>query len=1789
MEIINNRYKIIDIHCESKTYTVYKAIDFLNSNTYIYLKIFNYNNTDLIKYFTKDFTDFSSLKNKYILKNYNFSIINSVDNKPVNVARYFYTSEYFTGESLINYKHKLNSLEVLSLFSQLCSACDYLSFRGINTSYLHPENILINNEGSELILKVKDIASIKGEILTNEYNTYFDFIKTPDFIKSSGVMNIYEYIYGAGKLLEYMMTSDNYNKDLIFSSKYHFDMRRIHQELLKIINKLLSHDIKIRYDNFKGIIKDLNNIHNFNYEELVKDNRESLNFNTKIIGRDEELSLIFKNDERINDSSTSKTLIMIDGEEGSGKTRLLSEIEYRLELKSREVYRSKITSENSTSFKSVKSILRTIIKRYDDKLLNKYGTEIVKLIPELKGKYDIHPSETLSGEKEKLRLYDRIANYISDVSEKTTYIIFDDFHLADKDTYNLVNYMINYVKDYPITIILTYNSDLIENNIVYNRYLKNWMYNKQSLKIRLSRFNLDETSIAMKNIMGMNIKPINFATHIYKETDGNPRYIEEVMKNLFAREELYINEDGLWDYKSESYSKMYIPNNINEAIENQLKLLPKKVYNVIEKISVFNTSISKNIINKILDKTENEELDQIIDKLVTMKLLEQKLEDWGYTYDLYNTQAKNYIYYNLTDDKRVSLHKKASNILEKLYKEEDRNNIEELIYHLKMSHQYRKAIFYAINFAKAMRKLNINSQSLEIWEMAMGILNYIDDCEYSIEIYMNLGNLTNEQGSKNKAMKYYKKALEISYEQNDFIKIVDINNLLSDINSRLAEYDIALDLAIESKKVAKRINYTDGLLTSIIAINRINFSRGKNEEIFAMSLRYLKVALEQGNNYCIAELYNQLGVISMLMGNLKDALKYYEKSVFYYEKTNNILEITKPINNLGLIYGEYYGNIDKAMEYYEQGLDISKSYNSLHNMAIFFINIGSIYIRKNKYDLAKEYTHKMLNIAIDIDEKYMVSSAYINLANIYIDTGEFDKAKIYIDELRDQYNSGLITIEDIDKYFEIALKFHLITAQWSKCNEICDEIFNRHSDEKNSFYLNSLSVKLLIKYMKNENFDVNELYHLIDFYNGTELIWDSRYYLLIWGIIALLKKDIKIVKDIVENDYNLSKEFDTEYLSLMRLVLVNALNHDEFDDLKVLYKQAKKLNIPIMELIISRILGEKYFANNSYFFAANYYLLFIESMYKLVSKLQEENIKNNFAQSFGINETIYKLRQIKHIIKNGEKLLDYNRTISTNEYFDFKEYEELFNNEKFLKTVSKQYSDSLLDNINGIDDLLDNLDTNSLGNIELIVKYAMKETLAERAIVGIYNEENDKYEILISKGMNEFDEAQKIIEKLLISRYNGYIKSSVDSGYDKHIGKNFSETITSMIFLSIESPNSSHNNMDKDRRSKKLDDQKIVGYIYLDTDKLFNKFNNKIYLKLKKLTKLILLNIDNYNFKILSSIDKLTNVYTRKYMEIAYGELYNKCRKEDTIYSLLMADIDKFKDVNDTYGHQKGDLILKKVGEILRESIRSSDIVARYGGEEFIIILPLTNKDEAYIVAEKIRKRINNEKLLDEPGNITISIGVSQYPIHGQFKDEIIEKADQALYNSKNTGRNKTIIWEKSLTKPTKRIDKLAGIVTGNTVQDHRIVSAMVEIIELIKEDISKTSKYFLMLGRLIEITEAKEGTLILLNNDKSIKQIYTRERFIEDWIDKHKINQSLINKVIEKKTGEYLIDWEQINEIDNLTGNPDWQSVVIVPIISSGSIKGIIQLSVPIKEKEFDYNIFNFANVISDVASILV
>jgi diguanylate cyclase (GGDEF)-like protein len=155
--------------------------------------------------------------------------------------------------------------------------------------------------------------------------------------------------------------------------------------------------------------------------------------------------------------------------------------------------------------------------------------------------------------------------------------------------------------------------------------------------------------------------------------------------------------------------------------------------------------------------------------------------------------------------------------------------------------------------------------------------------------------------------------------------------------------------------------------------------------------------------------------------------------------------------------------------------------------------------------------------------------------------------------------------------------------------------------------------------------------------------------------------------------------------------------------------------------------------------------------------------------------------------------------------------------------------------------------------------------------------------------------------------------------------------------------------------------------------------------------------------------DPLTKLYNRRFMDESLHRELSRAKRSDLPVSLVIVDLDKFKSINDEYGHDVGDEVLKVVARQLGRAVREEDIVYRYGGEEFVIVLPGASLDVARQRAEEACRAVRALRVDTDKGplHITLSAGVATFPEHGSTQEELIVQADRALYLAKQSGRDR--------------------------------------------------------------------------------------------------------------------------------------------------------------------------------------
>jgi two-component system, cell cycle response regulator len=312
--------------------------------------------------------------------------------------------------------------------------------------------------------------------------------------------------------------------------------------------------------------------------------------------------------------------------------------------------------------------------------------------------------------------------------------------------------------------------------------------------------------------------------------------------------------------------------------------------------------------------------------------------------------------------------------------------------------------------------------------------------------------------------------------------------------------------------------------------------------------------------------------------------------------------------------------------------------------------------------------------------------------------------------------------------------------------------------------------------------------------------------------------------------------------------------------------------------------------------------------------------------------------------------------------------------------------------------LSSNLEFDSL--VESILYVCIGQMIVDKVAIFLNtNLENDDLNNYMSRGYNHEPDLTIATKSVLISylytncgiidaektRELMLIDSSTKDIYSKLLPEiviplKSKKTINGLIFLS----------------------QKIMGTSYTEQDMRF----------LEKMAKFASIAVENSRLYRMATLDRMTGLYVHHYFQERLTEEIKRSERTGTPLTLFMADIDHFKNVNDTYGHLQGDVIIRGTASIIHQNIRGFDIPSRYGGEEFAIILTETDVNAAFMIAERLRKKIEDTyyKAENNDIHITISIGLAQYnrDMDKTGKD-LIMRADKSLYQAKSLGRNRVI------------------------------------------------------------------------------------------------------------------------------------------------------------------------------------
>lgn len=1806
MNLINNRYRVITNLSKDRIKSSYLVSDVINNHERIQLNIINseFASENFIDFYVAEFITLVTIKHANISKVFDFGLVHTIDNKKVSNSEYFYTNDYIENtKEFHELPSNVNENQILDIFMQLCMGVNYLHIRGFIYGQLNSDNIMISYENNKYNVILKDLPTMEIQKQVYGHNNVEQLgFRAPEHIIDNKT-TIASDIYSLGVVLlslckinvhqNFNIHQSILNMENKIKNKYYEYSKALgfYNNLIKIVKKMTQQNLMERYNNINEIVEDINKFFNKKYKAYIIDEIQKLNFNTKIVGRNVEISKIMSVYENLIKCNATNKIILVQGEQGIGKTRLLREIEHLLYMKKANVYSSFSIVEGNSN-KAFVDIIKKIVSVCDEEIVKRYQSELIKFIPEIGEGNNIVASESLIGSKEKYKLITRIYSFIEEaINNKPTIFIIDNANCLDEFSLELLEYINvqNYNKQNIMIVLSNIKREYTENNKIWKLLNKN----SNNMNLYLNNLNIEETVIMIQEILSMPKVPLNFGEKVYAKTYGNPLFVEETLKDCVAKKNLYINgNNGKWHYPFETLDEMPIASTMEQALLNQIKEINKVSYEILSIISIFNDAVSIEVIEKLFIGTESG-VESYIDELCYKGILCKKIEDMGFVFDFYNKVLKNLIYNRLNKEERKAKHEIAASVLENAFKAEGRENKEELIYHLEKAKDKNGIVKYCIEFAEKMKSFRIMDEAISKYEKAFSMLSDEEDQNKKVELILKIGDIYLSVGNLSGALETYKRTYRYPMDLVEEKLQVDCANKIAYIYMGRNEVEKALEYIKKGQSILVNIEYMEGYLENKKNLANACNAKQEYDNTFYICTDCIKKCGDDYTKYK-GLMHNILGIMYSETAKTIEALECFRKGLVYFEEINYSEGMCRCLNNLGVIYGDHYQDSETAISYYNKILVISKENNIMDLELSALVNLATCYSDKFDYYLALKYFKDVLEKSKNMEFESNIFYIYNYLSSVSLKMGNNKEAYEYYSLAQKELEQYPIQGRNISIHYQMGAELYYgignIDAAYDLIRKVL-KIYNNNgtTQDNNSKLLLSMveirraegiddikksiqNIKIVINGNKNNANKINALYEIC--------------------IVLYERGYVEEATNLFEI-YSFSKEdILAQMINIKRLYLEGLIYKDKnnIENLMVALDLSKKVKNNFFKWRICSVIGDYYLAQEDNFYAVNYYFEACEIIKDCTMQLPEQlrinyinasNMMKPFNMIKGMSNTyayskMCDLEDDKIIISNNEDL-----TI----LFNYNAFAEILNNKSFGESAKKIYSAILPEGIHNINDIITNMCEDPLQILDIIRKLISSMVLSTRNL--IISEENDnEYSVVAPRdGNNDISSIKQILQRVRETKNSILVSEAFNSTENIELGF-MPSGMKSIMCIPIVRKDHCYAEGPKEE-NKRVNEQfkpkNIKGYLYMESERMLNNFNEDSLNKCLDLIPFISFIMENYSLKISSSIDKLTGTLTRRFLEEALSEHIENSNGLQAVFSIIMFDLDDFKGVNDRFGHQTGDQVLRDVSKIVMDSIRKIDVCGRYGGEEFIVILPGTDITAASGIAERIRRNIEKKRILGAKRELTVSMGIATYPSHGKWRQELVEKADQALYVAKANGKNKCQIWEDKISGKGKGTNKLLGIVSGNVVQDSRNVLAMVELIKIVKDECDLETKIFNALGRIIETTEAQNGMLFIVNKNE-ITEKFGRRIFKENWTGVKGYSGDIIESVITDKQGICIIDWDSITDYDLVTGMPNWNSVLVVPIIKSGVVCGILYLTVPIKVKEFKFEDLNFVDTLGQL-----
>ncbi|RRD93642.1 diguanylate cyclase [Clostridiales bacterium COT073_COT-073] len=1095
---------------------------------------------------------------------------------------------------------------------------------------------------------------------------------------------------------------------------------------------------------------------------------------------------------------------------------------------------------------------------------------------------------------------------------------------------------------------------------------------KADLSIALHKLTEKDILVTLEWVTGRRLEDAgDLAHYVYQRSRGNIYLTTEVANWLFQKEALSYRE-GRWRINPLVLFELGLPAEVAKEIINRRGELSEDAMRLVMILAAIEGQLPWTYVKRVADQ-ENINTDEVLNELTKAQFVEQKIKDTLY-YTFSDKEIYNYFRQQLSKDQIKYFCEKVAEVLESEYRRFRKEEEAIAMTHYYLQAQNNEKIKeYAFDAALFLKNQGKNQQAIEVLKGFLNALEYQDD---EIHLFYNAQKMAGEiyiaEGKPQEAEKTFEELLQldltsemradileerswVAFYKGNFQEAFDfVRMLMKEKKTYLPESDFGLYCGIAWQTL---VRLTQKLLgesknAAVIKSNR-NIREKINQNIWWVSLmvdvRYFAYLVLRTTNQYWSK-YKKSQELAIAYFGLGQALM----GTPFRRMANNYLDsavkITEEIgdDHVTMLSYTILAYRSEIMGDYEAQLNYALMALQIHKKLQFSPFYGmTMNALIHAYNYLGDFNN-MLRYNDFYQKRAMETGDNYGIISSYIYYLQYYRGQAKFVNAIESGEKALALSEQNDDYFD----------QFCSCAELGITYFFARNEEQATYYLEkALKIKEGRFFPVHYTMLVYSYYAMILCYKQKQI---RKNFPEDKSLFPAIQKAIRTALR--------EKKYPTYYGSALRAmaewqVLLGNVNKAKKYFIKsidhcICYK--REWLAAVTQMVYGDFLagiGETTAAMQQFVLAEYHFRNLKVEAYALIARRELENLQAGFG---GMENDFDKFQRRLQAERKNLVFTDLIRDLSS-----VLDYRELI--QKMIMVLLEA------------------------SGAQQIVVLLPDEHDKQLRVEEFYTNENlkikNKEEMIREIPMNLIRSVQQTKEILALD-------NAEKTEYAKMDEKLTEKHIKSLLILPICYKNT------------------LKAVCYLENSLSSGIFTKDIVENMKIVASQMAVSMENAMLYKIATTDDLTGLYTRKHFDYLFQEELQNARETSGSLGVVFIDIDKFKNINDTYGHIIGDKVLTELSAFLRGNCRVTDVIGRFGGEEIILLLRGTPATESYKFAERLRQKLEQFPIDIGDGeiNITASFGISSYPEHGETRVELINKADTALYRSKNEGRNRVTL-----------------------------------------------------------------------------------------------------------------------------------------------------------------------------------